>query len=92
MSRADQEQMWAEESIREATHLHELTELTNEALQQGWTEQLALLASDGLSLWRAVGRNPPHTKNKPTKKGTIEKTRLGRYIRHDQIRSPTPNG
>jgi hypothetical protein len=43
MNASFQEQIWAEESLREAVHLHELTELTNEALQQGWTEQVALL-------------------------------------------------
>jgi len=39
MSRAAQEQRWAEDSIREARHLHELTELTNEALAQGWESE-----------------------------------------------------
>ena len=46
MSRAAQEQQWAEDSIQEARHLHELTELTNEALAQGWEAEPVSIARD----------------------------------------------
>jgi hypothetical protein len=43
MSTELQEKQWAFDSLQEARHLHELTELTNEALEQHWDEERVAL-------------------------------------------------